>query len=285
MRINTTTSDQGMFGVIGTGGIVRNLGLVNVNITGGPNTGAVAGRLFGTVANRGTIQNCSVHGTVSGLGYVGGVVGHSEYGMVQRCFVAANVTCTRTTHSSYAGGVVGYNNDGIVENSYVTGNVMSNATSNSYIGGIVGWNYDGVVRNCYATGEVRGNNVNTIDIGGIVGGNDLWNVQNCVALNQNIDGNTGSSRRVVGRLSSGTLTNNSARSDMRMNGAAQTWTSFVGPTFENGASVLVNDTVPLSTVFAGWDTAIWNIPTGNLRAGGPLPTLNNVPGTQNPVLP
>jgi hypothetical protein len=69
LTINTpTASNLGMFGVIGSG-TVKNLGLVDVNITGYSNVGGVAGQIV-----NGTVTNCFVTGNVAGT-TVGGIVG------------------------------------------------------------------------------------------------------------------------------------------------------------------------------------------------------------------
>ena len=103
--------------------------------------GGVVGR------NYGTVQNCYVMGDVSKTGSsspVGGVVGDNyDYGTVEYCYSTGNVSGI-----NYVGGVVGQNR-GTVQNCYSTGNV-----SGSYCGGVVGITYNGTVKNCYATGNV-----------------------------------------------------------------------------------------------------------------------------------
>ena len=81
LNINQATgSNVGLFASIAEGGTVKNLTLDNVGITAGSNVGAIAGE------NRGTIENCSVSGSVTGLSvnsYVGGVAGRNykdDYG-------------------------------------------------------------------------------------------------------------------------------------------------------------------------------------------------------------
>ena len=102
LTINTTnTPGQGMFGYIGTGGKVENLGLINVNINSNSSTvGGIAGENRG-----GTIQNCYVTGDVTGNLNVGGIVG-DNYGTIKNC-VALNQSVTLTGTSTYVGRITG----------------------------------------------------------------------------------------------------------------------------------------------------------------------------------
>jgi hypothetical protein len=152
-------SNVGLFGHLAPGGKVTNLGVENVNITGGDNVGGLAGY------NHGTASNCYSSGTVTGGENVGGLVGWNDEGTVSNSYAAGNVTGT-----SYVGGLGGRNDEGTVSNSYATGNV----TGTSYIGGLVGYKYYGTVNNCYSSGTVTGNS----SVGGLVGWNYYGTVSN-----------------------------------------------------------------------------------------------------------
>jgi hypothetical protein len=148
--INRATTDRiGLFGVVGSGGVVRNVGVVSANVTGRNIVGGLVGD------NRGTITISSATGNVTGTGDVGGLVG-DNWGTVSNSSATGSVT--GTTH---VGGLVGWNN-GTVTNSYSTGRV----TGTSGVGGLVGWN-NGTISNSYSTGRVTG----TGDVGGLVGMN------------------------------------------------------------------------------------------------------------------
>lgn len=94
------------------GGTVKNVILDNVNITTGTNVGAIANEVTGTSDDIAAIYNCGIlSGSVSGSGYVGGLVGQlgsstadNCYARVINCFSYANIT-----GGTYAGGIVGYN--------------------------------------------------------------------------------------------------------------------------------------------------------------------------------
>ena len=144
-----------LFGHVGSGGQVKNLGVEDVNITGNWYVGGLVGY------NDGTLTNCYATGSVSGTGNcVGGLVG-SNYGTLTGCYATGSVTATG--EYSYAGGLVGYNDHGSLTSCYATGSV----TGTNEVGGLVGLNDSGTLTACYATGLVSGNSV----LGGLVGGN------------------------------------------------------------------------------------------------------------------
>jgi hypothetical protein len=94
------------------GGIVKNVNLDNVSISGGTNAGAIANQVTGTSTSLGSIYNCGIlSGSVSGSGKVGSIVGQlgdanddNCYARVINCFSYATVS-----GGSDVGGIVGYN--------------------------------------------------------------------------------------------------------------------------------------------------------------------------------
>ena len=143
----SSTSRVGLFGVIGDE--VRNLGLVNVNITGGQSVGAIAGG--GLTGAR--ILRSYVTGRVAGGEQVGGLIANlGSSGRVEASWSSAMVTSTETSQfSSGAGGLVGYMNRGaVIADSYATGDV----TGPDHVGGVLGRVAGSSVTNSYATGRV-----------------------------------------------------------------------------------------------------------------------------------
>ena len=187
---DSSGSNQGLFGSVGSDGTVKNLG-VDGEVTGGSNVGGIVGRNFGT------IENCYYTGAVSGSGTVGGIAGENNgsTSTVEKCYNTGTVTGS----GSAVGGLVG-GNDGKVQNSYNIGTVTG---SNDNIGGIVGRNgsSSSLVENCYNTGAVSGNN----NIGGIVGDNYSSTIQyvyntGAVSGNSYVAG-------IIGYSTDGTLSN------------------------------------------------------------------------------
>jgi len=156
LTINRPTTDAvGLFGVVGTQGTVRNLGLLGGSIHGRDQVGEIAGvELVG-----GSIDTVYATGSVSGRNLVGGLIGlNGNGGHVANAYATGSVT-----GSSKVGGLIG-SNQGILQNAYATGSVS--ATGGFYAGGLVGFNR-GAISNVYASGSVIGKN----EVGGLVGSN------------------------------------------------------------------------------------------------------------------
>ena len=166
----------GLFGYVGEDGFVKNVTVVNANVTGNGRVGGLVG------SNRGTVTSSNSTGNVKGNDKVGGLVGWNG-GDVLDSHSSGNVTGS----NMYVGGLVGWN-QGTVENSHSTGNVTG---SNMYVGGLVGYNKGGTVTNSYSTGNVTG----SYDyVGGLVG----WN-QDTVS-SSNFTGSVTGSYDYVGGL-------------------------------------------------------------------------------------
>jgi len=137
--------DVALFGAVGEAVVIKDIGVVNADVTGQWYVGNLVGTHYGTVSNSHST------GSVTGEGYVGGLVGGSS-GTVSNSYSAGNVT-----GDSHVGGLVG-GSDGTVSNSYSTGGVIGN----SDVGGLVGWN-DGTVSNSFWDTETSGQ---TASVGG-----------------------------------------------------------------------------------------------------------------------
>ena len=165
-----TTNDKyaGLFGYIGNAGTVKNVVMEGVLITsnnGSSQAGGVAG------FSRGTIENCSVSGSVSGTVYVGGVVGAQWGGSITGCSSSATVKGTVDV-----GGVVGQTNSNATMTAcYATGSMTLEIASqnNIDVGGAVGFNGGSRILACYATGNVTSTGSSTVNvyIGGFCGYN------------------------------------------------------------------------------------------------------------------
>ena len=164
--LTVTTNDQfvGLFGYLNRAGTVKNVVMEGIQITSNHMfgcTGGVVGYSWGT------IENCSVSGSVSGTDCVGGVVGSQKAGSIIGCCTSATV---KGTH--YVGGVAG-EKWGTMTACYATGNVTLEIASqkNLYGGGVVGLNGGSRVLACYATGNVTstGSSTGNVHIGGLFG--------------------------------------------------------------------------------------------------------------------
>ena len=170
--LTVTTNDQfvGLFGSLGEAGTVKNVVMEGVQITNnqinGGSIGGVVGFSWG-----GTIENCSVSGSVSGTVYVGGVVGAQWDGSITGCSSSATVKGMVNV-----GGVVSQTNGNTTLTAcYATGNVTLEIDPKKNIAGgsLVGFNGGSSLLACYATGNVTstGSSTGQVHIGGFLGNN------------------------------------------------------------------------------------------------------------------
>ncbi len=252
-----TENDLGLFGVIQSGAVVRNLGLIGGSISGMYQIGGLAGE------NGGTISHSYATANINGRSSVGGLVG-SNGGTISGSYATGNINDIAYVDVgviSSIGGLVGFNNS-IIDSSYSTGNV--NGTN--YMGGLVGSNEPGgMIGNSYATGNVvgdynyRGNYYN----GGLVGFNTAQ-ISTSYASGGVID--NGANGGLVGySAGGGTVTNSYWNSSANTKGFG---------TNNNGASAtsLTIGQMMDPTSFAAWgvdisaaggSTAVWRIYAGH----------------------
>jgi hypothetical protein len=194
----------GLFGVVNAGifhvgGVVKDIGAVNVTVTGNSLVGGLVG-----INVVGTVSNSYSSGNVTGERSVGGLVGEN-HGTVSNSYSTSGVTA----YEDVVGGLVGYGT-GAVSNSYSTGSV----TGDRGVGGLEGWNY-GTVSNSYSTGRVTGG----VGVGGLVGENLLMGtVSNSYSTgnasgNEDVGGLVGTNKfegTVSNSYSTGSITGNSS---------------------------------------------------------------------------
>ena len=166
--LTVTTYDKyaGLFGWLNSAGTVKNVVMEGVQITNNHSSGFAGG----VVGNSwGTIENCSVSGSVNGEVYVGGVVGKQTSGSMTGCSSSATVKGTVNV-----GGVAG-ESWGSMTACYATGNVTLEIDPKKNIagGGLVGMNAGSSLLACYATGNVTstGSSTGYVHIGGFLGNN------------------------------------------------------------------------------------------------------------------
>ena len=166
-----TTNDEyaGLFGWLNRAGTVKNVVMEGVQITSNQIYGGSIGGVVGY--SWGTIENCSVSGSVSGTVYVGGVVGAQIDGSITGCSSSATVKGMVDV-----GGVAGQTNSSATLTAcYATGNVTLEIDPKKNIagGGLVGMNAGSSLLACYATGNVTstGSSTGNVHIGGFLGDN------------------------------------------------------------------------------------------------------------------
>jgi hypothetical protein len=157
LTITTPTKDFiGLFGYVGSGGQIKNLGSENVSLTGRYAVGGLVG-----LNNNGSIINCYSTGTISGYFYVGGLVGENAFASATLTSCYATVSVSGNTH---VGGLVGFNYQGLLTSCHATSSVSA---TGDRIGGLAGSDSSGRIVSCYSTGTISspgGDN-----LGGLVG--------------------------------------------------------------------------------------------------------------------
>jgi|GEM_PF-1349304 len=186
LTINRTSGAYaGLFGYIGSAGIVRNLRLEGGSVS---LVTAVSQAYAGALAgySRGSIQDCAsscgVNLSNTGYSYAGALVGQTGGGSLANCSATGTVSASSSSSSSsytYAGGLVG-SNSATLTTCYATGTVSASSSSYSsaytYAGGLVGSN-SAALTGCSATGDVSASSSSSdyryayTYAGGLVGSN------------------------------------------------------------------------------------------------------------------
>jgi hypothetical protein len=181
-------SGIGLFGYVGQGGQIKNLGLEDVDVNTGSSghVGGLCGENYGTISacyatgnvshgsglcgeNHGTISDCNATCSVSGGSLIGGLCGWSHPpATIRGCFATGAVT-----GSGSVGGLCGVSN-GTISDCYATGNV----SGVSFVGGLCGASY-GTISDCYATGNVSGSG--GLFVGGLCGESSHGTISGCYA--------------------------------------------------------------------------------------------------------
>ncbi|MCH5349748.1 MAG: hypothetical protein J1E40_10535 [Oscillospiraceae bacterium] len=169
LYVDRDDDDAGLFGYVGENGIIKNVNIIEPDVSGTFWCGALAGRNYGLIEYCSTTDG-SVYGSQQ---FIGGLVGDNHGGTVSYCYNNG----TFVEFDQIGGGLVGRNSGGTVENCYNRGDVWTNNLVRGYAGGVVGENTAGsTVDNCYSTGEVNGN----MACGSVVGANGAGSsVTNC----------------------------------------------------------------------------------------------------------
>ena len=153
---------QGVFD--GNGHIIKNLNVLDGHIVS----------LFGYVGEGGHVKNLGVKNvtlfSTMGNGYTAGIIG-VNYGIIEKCYSSGSVW------GIGAGGIVGFNNGGIVRNCYS----ICSVGSNWYLGaGLVAYNSSGTIVNNYFAGSISSENIGSCIVGSSNGGtinNNFWDVE------------------------------------------------------------------------------------------------------------
>ncbi len=196
LYINRFNENIGFFGFT-NGAEITNLTINNINIA---EAHSKSGALIGKAEDSTFVDNCQSSGSVTGIYYVGGLIGENNASSVSNSSSSCTVNI-RSGGPSIFGGLIGYNHTGsVLENCYATGSIIG---SSPETGGLIGTNASSTVTKCYATGTVNGTN----NVGGLIGRIHSYStVSHCYATGEvNANGNSGGG--FIGASSSSTIRN------------------------------------------------------------------------------
>jgi filamentous hemagglutinin family protein len=195
----SSTVYQGLLGVLT--GSIGSLGLTNVNVTGGADTGGLVGA---TGTTGGNINKSYAVGTVTGTAYyTGGLVGHQGSGTVSESYTMGTVSGLNNT-----GGLVGASDGGSIANSYSGATVSA---TGSYVGGLIGTVGSGSIAASYATGNVSTTLAGGSGYaGGLIGYYVSASTINAVYATGKVTSSTQYSGGLIGYMAAGALTNGTA---------------------------------------------------------------------------
>ena len=183
-----------LFGAVGENGLVKNITLTGISVSGQDIFGLVTRINYGTIENchadsckiigikdlggiageniNGTIRRCSYNGAVSGSQTgLGGIAGYNSYGTISECSVKNGSV---VSYDRSIGGIVGDNTSGLIENCMVYDADVQ--ATNGEAGGIAGRLYNGTIKNCYANQTVSGGETKGAIAGVII---ENGSIENC----------------------------------------------------------------------------------------------------------
>ena len=241
------------------GAVVKNLRIVDANVTGGDGTAALVG-----YAVKSTIENVRVEGgSVKGSGNnIGGLVGQASSGLFEECMSSATVEGKEAL-----GGLVGHGGGSItVRRSYATGDV----TGSRYAGGFIG-NGDYInFTDCYALGAVTATNSGYYAGGFIAGGVGVYNAYFAFT-------NCYSAGAVSGAANSGGFDSSERYTQRGCTSCYwDTEASGKNSSYVSGVTGLTTAEMQSGVAFDGWDTTVWKFTQGQyprLRAFIPKYTV------------
>ena len=183
LTIQSADSFAGLFGLVGSGAQIRNVGLADARVevssgSGSHQVGALVGHNAGSISNS-WVSGGNIKAASNGVqNEAGGLVGQNTGGSISDSHALASVTVQGDATRNYAGGLVGHSNGGSIERSYATGSAVSDGGVYGHAGGLAGaLSGGGTVHASHATGNatVKGViNKGNLEMGTFAGGLVGW---------------------------------------------------------------------------------------------------------------
>ena len=154
-------SVMGLFGVLGEGALIKNIGLENYQINSKEHMIGVL--VATTLSNTGnpigrnvTIENCyTIGNTIGNINTMGGIIGASYNMSIKNCYTVCNIENLRDS-SHYIGGIIAsVSSEGLITNCYSKSNFISNGATTGIIAGMAsGSVVESEISNCVAAGSI-----------------------------------------------------------------------------------------------------------------------------------
>ena len=235
---NTISGAQKTIFAYTSGAEIRDVGVINANVSGGDNTGILVGKGSST-----KITNTYVTGSVSGGSNTGALAGSLTGSTVTDSYSTATVS-----GSSNVGGLVGSTTTTNITRAYATGDVTA---SGSKVGGFVGNHASGTITAAYATGNVKGNST----VGGFVGANS-----GTISNSYSISRVYGTTNGAFAGSNSGTFSGNVYNSNLEIAGVGSGSSSgLTAKTFVDMQNQSIMESLGF-TAAKGWKYTQYNTP-------------------------
>ena len=223
LTIASTAQNVGLFGTIGSTGVVRNVNLADVTVSGlgSQFVGVLAGMNAGTISN---ISATDVAVSVGANGKGGGLVGLNS-GTIANASATGDVAGVAGTNGFTTLGGLAAVNTGSISNSFASVAVGSPSVANLQAGGLVG-NNSGTILSSVATGNVQTGDASIA--GGLVASNSVGGVITGSQASGNVTvAGTSAAGGLVG-ASAGAITASTASGAVSSTGANSTVGGLVG---------------------------------------------------------
>ncbi|WP_377299505.1 MBG domain-containing protein [Rhizobium sp. SGZ-381] len=262
LTINRTSGGVGLFGYVGTNGILKDFSLTGSIVTSASNVGSVV------AYNYGSITQVSSSASVKANEYAGGLVGQN-WGTIAQSSASGSVTGSGVG----IGGLVGVSNSGLISQSFASGTITSNGI---YVGGLVGFSINTTISDAYSIGSVTGWNY----VGGLLGSSINTSVQQAFAAGKITASDGADAGGLIGTRTASTITSS------YFNTETTGLTTGVGDGDVTGVAGLTTAQMQTKSSYSGLDfKTVWYMKDGSypvLRALTPgLPTGISITITAN----
>ena len=150
LYVNSNDNYIGLFGVVMTGGDIKNIGVINSYFKGNDFVGGIAG----TVNESSFVQNCYSINTISGNDYIGGICGMfgSNNTSIKKCYAVCNIHPSE--NATHVGGVIASGEYVNISDCYYDSDIFSGKAYTDVLSSVNAKNVEGKTTAQFVSGEV-----------------------------------------------------------------------------------------------------------------------------------